>query len=105
MDTMYWYKSDILPTVYIHLKVGYVFFQKRFKKLSPVPKQICSQLAVRGVSTHDPDSGGESAQCTWRTLAEMADEKNKRGKRLRTKEGLHRVYTGRHAATAKVCLH
>ncbi len=34
MDTMYWYKSDILPTVYIHLKVGYVFFQKRFKKLS-----------------------------------------------------------------------
>ncbi len=36
------------------LKVGYVTFQ-RFRKLSRgrVPKQTCSQSAVRGVSTHD----------------------------------------------------
>ncbi len=26
-----------------------------------------------GVSTHDLDSGGESAPCTWRTLAEAID--------------------------------
>ncbi len=45
------------------------------KKLSrgQVPKQTCSQSAVRGVSTHD------------------AKEENVCG----TKEGLHRVYTGR----------
>ncbi len=37
------------------LKVGYVIFQKRFIKLSRgrVPKQTCSQSALRGVSTHD----------------------------------------------------
>ncbi len=35
--------------------MGYVIFQKRFRKLSRarVPKQTCSQLAVRGVSSHD----------------------------------------------------
>ncbi len=56
-----------LPVVYIIgslvLKVGYVFFQKRIRKLSrgPVPKQICSQSAVRGVSTRDPEEIALSA--------------------------------------------
>ncbi len=37
------------------LKAGYVIFLKRFRKPSRgrVPKQTCSQSAVRGVSTHD----------------------------------------------------
>ncbi len=47
---------------------------------------------------------GESAQqCTWRTLAEpsndrkieMADKKTKEENVCGTKEGLHRVHTGR----------
>ncbi len=45
------------------LKVGYVIFQKRFRKLSggPVLKQTCSQSAVRGVSTHDAEERALSA--------------------------------------------
>ncbi len=44
------------------LKVGYVFFQKRFRKESgPVPKQTCSQSAVRGMSTHDAEERALSA--------------------------------------------
>ncbi len=48
------------------LKVGYVFFQKRFRKLSrgPVPKQTCSQSAVRGVSTHDVEERARSVN-SW----------------------------------------
>ncbi len=39
----------------MQLKVGCVIFQKRFRKPSRgrVPKQICSQSAVRFVSTRD----------------------------------------------------
>ncbi len=46
------------------LKAGYVIFQKRFRKLSRgrVPKQTCSQSAVRGVSTHDVEERAFSEQ-------------------------------------------
>ncbi len=46
------------------LKAGYVIFQKRFRKLSwgRVPKQTCSQSAVRGVSTHDMEERAFSEQ-------------------------------------------
>ncbi len=46
------------------LNVGYVIFQKRIRKLSRgrVPKQTCSQSAVRGVSTHDVEERVLSAQ-------------------------------------------
>ncbi len=46
------------------LKAGYVIFQKRFSKLSQdrVPKQTCSQSAVRGVSTHDVEERAFSEQ-------------------------------------------
>ncbi len=42
-------------TFNVLLKVGYVIFQKHFRKPSRgrVAKQTCSQSAVRGVSTHD----------------------------------------------------
>ncbi len=46
------------------LKVGYVIFQKRFRKLrrGRVPKQTCSQSAVKDVSTHDVEERAFSAQ-------------------------------------------
>ncbi len=44
--------------------MGYVIFQKRFRKLSrgQVPKQTCSQSAVRGMSTHDVEERAFSEQ-------------------------------------------
>ncbi len=78
-------------------KVGYVFFQKRFKKneSGQVPKQTCSQSAVRVVSIYDVE---ERAQCTGRTLVEpsdrkieMADKKNKR--KTSTEQKSHTVST------------
>ncbi len=59
-------KSFQCVRVLVHvnrLKVGYVIFQKRFRKLSggPVLKQTCSQSAVRGVSTHDAEERALSA--------------------------------------------
>ncbi len=53
--------------------VGYVIFQKRFRKLSQgrEPKQTCSQSAVRGVSIH------RTAKPSDRKI-EMADKKQKR---------------------------
>ncbi len=46
------------------LKVGYVIFQKCFRKLSRgrVPKQTCSQSAVRGVYIHDVEERTFSEQ-------------------------------------------
>ncbi len=63
--------------------MGYVIFQKLFRKLSQgrVPKQTCSQSAVRGVSIHDVGERAFNEQPSDRKI-EMAD-KNKRGKRLR----------------------
>ncbi len=61
------------------LKIGYVIFQKCFRKLSQgrVPKQTCSQSAVRGVSTHDMKERAFSEQPSERKI-EMADKKQKR---------------------------
>ncbi len=61
------------------LKVGYVIFQNRFRKLSRgrLPKQTCRQSAVRGVSTHDVAEGAFSNQPSDIKI-EMADKKLKR---------------------------
>ncbi len=64
------------------LKVGYVIFKKRIKKLSRgrVPKQTCSQSAVRGVSTHDVDERAFSEQPSRETERQRWRIKNKSGK-------------------------
>ncbi len=51
-------------TFNVLLKVGYVIFQKHFRKPSRgrVAKQTCSQSAVRGVSTHDVEERAFSEQ-------------------------------------------
>ncbi len=65
------------------------FFKNALKNESgQVPKQTCSQSAVRVVSIYDVE---ERAQCTGRTLAEPSDrkiemaDKKTRGKRLQNK--------------------
>ncbi len=60
------------------LKVGYVIFQKRFRKPSRgrVPKQNCSQSAVRGVSTHDAE---ESALISAHDGHQPSDDKDRDG--------------------------
>ncbi len=58
---------NVLNVLYFHalilyLKVENVIFQKRFRKRGRVPKQTCSQSAVRGVSTHDVEERAFSEQ-------------------------------------------
>ncbi len=43
-----------------HIKSGVCIFFFRTES-GPVPKQTCSQSAVRGVSTHDPEERALSA--------------------------------------------
>ncbi len=54
------------------LKVRCAFFQKRFRKQvgGRVPKQTCSQSAVKGVSTHDARRERSSVHMTDISRAE-----------------------------------
>ncbi len=78
-----WFREGraLAPSIgQLPLKVGYVIFQKRFRKLSGgrVPKQTCSQSAVRGVSTHDTEESVQwTAEPSDRKI-EMVDKKLKR---------------------------
>jgi len=97
------------------LKVRYPFFQKRFRKLSRgrVPKQTCSQSAVRGrvyswckeralISAHN---GHEPCDDRKR---EMEDKKQKRKTSAEQKKAsvltqLKSVYTGRDRIILHLC--
>ncbi len=58
------------------LKVGYVIISKTLSR-GRVPKQTCSQSAVRGVSTRDVEDRAFNEQPSDRKI-EMADKKQKR---------------------------
>ncbi len=62
---------------FFFLKAGQAIFHKRFRKLSRgrVPKQTCSQSALRGVSTRDVEERAFREQPSRAT--EMVDKKQK----------------------------